>query len=152
MLIGLLSALVALAAGRDAGQTVVGYHIANWNIQITTDRLTGWRACRLARGGAIYGPDYVTFQFAKSIDTYAAVYKVDDGSPKVAIEPVEDVETLQMARLENPSMGRVRIPVAEVMGADRIAIRPNTRRQVAIFKLAGLEDAVAFAKNQGCTE
>ncbi len=152
MLIAVSGALAALFSGHNAGQTVADYRIANWRVHVATDRFTGLPDCRISRDGATYGPRYVTFQLPKNINTYTAAYRIDDEAPKEAIEPVEDVETLNMARLENPSMGRVRIPVAEVMDAGRIMIHAKDRGRVSTFKITGLREAVDFAKSRGCVE
>ncbi|PTS81661.1 MULTISPECIES: hypothetical protein [unclassified Caulobacter] len=126
--------------------------VAGWNLIVYKDSFTGVTTCRLSKGRMAYESGKVAFQFRSSTDTSRATYRVANGPVMTAVAPLDTFMTTNLARLENPSQGRVLVPAQELAGSTQIAIRPRYARKASTFRLKGLDTALAQAKARGCPQ
>lgn len=142
------------------GQTSTNsYRIPAWGIRVVRDRFTGDSRCALVQGrhnkpGLSYAHGAVAFQFARQLNTTAASFKIDNGPVRAwsAVYPelVETGATLEGRSLDNPTSGKVLLPLAQLKGAHTVTIRPTPRAHPRLFSVDGLSDALGTAKNLGC--
>jgi hypothetical protein len=124
--------------------------VAGWTLVVYKDSFTGVTSCRLYKSRIAYESGRVAFQFAPSTDTSRATYRVAGGPALTAVAPLDTFMTTNLARLDNPSQGRVVVPYADLAGAADVAIRPRYARKARTFKLKGMDKALAQADAKGC--
>jgi hypothetical protein len=124
--------------------------VAGWTLIVYKDSFTGVTSCRLYKRKIAYESGRVAFQFSPSTDTSRATYRVANGPVMTAVAPLDTFMTTNLARLDNPSQGRVLVPASELAGAPNVAIRPRDARKARTFRLKGLDKALAQAEARGC--
>ena len=124
--------------------------VAGWTLVVYKDSFTGVTSCRLYKNRIAYESGKIAFQFAPSTDTSRATYRVAGGPVMTAVAPLDTFMSTNLARLENPSQGRVLVPTPELAGAGDVAIRPRYARKARTFKHKGLDKALAQADARGC--
>lgn len=135
------------------------YRIPAWDIHVVRDRFTGESRCALTQGARgrpelSYSHGAVAFQFAHRLSTTKASFKIDDGPVRswssIYPELVETGATLEGRSLDNPTGGKVLLPLMQLIGAHTVTIRPTLRARPRLFSVDGLSGALATAKNLGC--
>ena len=143
-------------AHRDSAKPKVERRqIGQWRLEVVRDPFTGKTRCELKAKGMAYGPAAMTFRFTAHTDTFAAVYKIDDG-PAVpwranAMTLASRGVALQTDSLTNPSGGRVFVPTAALTGAQSVTIRTSPTAPTRTYHLDDLPTALAAAQSSGCT-
>jgi len=134
--------------------TVSRHRIGKWLLEVSHDPFTAQTWCRLKGGGMTYGPAAMTFKFDRGVDTFGAVYRIDNG-PAVswrvnAMTLASRGVPLQTDALHNASEGRVYVPTAALAGAQSITIRPAPTAPTRTFDLRALPAALDRAQTEGC--
>lgn len=160
----MLMALITTASGllSFAGSQTVAQHfqVPAWNIRVLRDKFTGDHQCMIFQGKrrtpmVSYAHGVVSFQFSKQLNTVKASFKIDGG----AVEPWDAVypalaqtgAQLEGRSLDNPTGGKVMMPLSVLHGAHVVIIRPTPTKHPVRFSIDGLGDVLASAHNLGCT-
>ncbi len=130
------------------------YHVSGWRLEVRRDRFDGRTVCWLERPHMVYANGVVTFSLGHAIDTANAQYRLDNGPDEsvgsVAVEAAGLGAQFTTTNFENPTDGRVNIPLDQLGEAHRIWIKPNDKMAHRAFDLAGLSQAIEVAKGRGC--
>ncbi len=135
------------------------YRIPAWEIRATHDSFTGASRCQLYQGNRLrqdvsYEHGAVAFQFPRRLDTLQASLKLDGGpaKPWSAFYPelVNTGAQLEGKSLDNPTGGKVMLPLAALKGIHVVTIRPTSKGQPRRFSVDGLGDAIGSAHTLGC--
>lgn len=150
-----LGVLSLLAHPQTKGQAVERHRLEGWTYVVAVDRFTGGRRCEIRRKSVSIRDGVATFDFGRRTDTRHAYYRLDDQSPRSVAALALDLRragapAVVSDDLKNPSGGLVRAPLAILLGAQRIAIRADPRRNARVFDLQGLGAAIDAVKAQGC--
>jgi hypothetical protein len=143
------------AAHQQAQKPVTrDYQAGQWRLKVTRDPFTGTTTCQLRAKDVIVDHATATFRFGRNTPTYGAVYKIDQG-PAVswqanAMTLATGGAALQSDNLENPSDGRVLVPLGALSGAHQITIRPSDTTQPRVFGLDRLAEALTGLRTLGC--
>ncbi|HEY2660105.1 MAG TPA: hypothetical protein VGI79_10310 [Caulobacteraceae bacterium] len=134
--------------------------VEGWTYEVRTDAFTGGKTCKLyardpkSRVRMTYVSGAVAFQFAHSLDTRSAVYRVDGGAARASRD---DVTALAVKHVVTPdpllnqsAQGLVFIPDDILLGAHEVSIRPSPYVSPKTVGLGGLQQAVAAVQAQGC--
>ena len=130
-----------------------------WHVDVTRDRFTGQLRCRLYQGRhklpmVIYYRSSLAFQFAPRLNTTSASFRVDNGAvrPWSAVYPqlVGVGAPLSGRSMDNPTQGRVLIPLTVLSGGHVVTVRPTPNRRPQLFGIDGFGDAMGSARGQGC--
>lgn len=137
-------------------------HVAGWTYDVWTDSFTGAKSCALhARDRranvklSLVGGAALAFQFGHRVETEAAVYRIDHGQPRVSADDqtrliLANVTVPDFSLNQNQADGLVLIPLADLISAQEVDIRPNPRARAVSVSLSGLSAAIAAADAQGC--
>jgi hypothetical protein len=148
--------LIAFLAPRARPETVVKSYryLGRWQLEMARDPFTGGVACTLRSGPMTFTTGAMTFQFSKRIDTFPALYRIDD---RPAASWRSNAMALAARRvkiadetLDNPSRGQVLIPDDLLSGAHVVSIRIAANRAVTTFRLDGLAPAVEVVRATAC--
>ncbi|WP_404712181.1 hypothetical protein [Sphingomonas sp. MMS24-J13] len=159
----MIAAFFALASGLwpfGTSQTSTQhFQVPAWNIRVTRDKFTQDRTCLVFQGRqrkpmVSYAHGAVTFQFASHLNTTEASFKIDNG-PVRAWDDVYPALVQTGARLEgrsldNPTGGKVMIPLSMLRGAHVVTVRPSPRTRPRSFAIDGLGDVLGSAQGLGC--
>jgi hypothetical protein len=133
------------------------YRSSPWVLKARRDSFTGVTRCdlRSANHRVIYQPAAVGFLIGRRRNTSNAWYKVDGKPPvrwqnRIATLIASDV-SIEGLGLDNPTVGWVWIPLAEVLTARTVAIRADDRGHIYRFSLAPLGPVLASGQRAGCT-
>ena len=153
-------ALLKILPFQGHAQTVSqSYRIPAWQIRVTRDRFTSERRCVLAQGRTSaptvsYAHGAVTFQFERRLNTTHAFFQLDNGPVRawnsIYPELVQTGAALEGRSLDNPTGGKVLLPLALLKGAHTVTIRPVPKAKPRQFTIDGLSDALGSAHNLGC--
>lgn len=136
------------------GPAAVRPDLGGWHLRVRRDRFTGEVSCRLADRGATYERGAVVFHLAPTVDTSAAVYRIDWGAPFHASDDAPELAhmgfALHLDELDNPSGGLVRVPVRKLVGARLVSIEPRPNGGNVRYKINGLSAALSVADHTGC--
>jgi hypothetical protein len=150
-----LANTVAWIAPHDAAKpSLRRTRIGQWTLVVRRDRFSGATNCELRARAMSYARGVVTFRFGRGVQTYDAIYRVDDG-PAVSwrVNAMTLASTGALAQsddLANPSGGRVVTPLSVLSGAQTITIRPALGKKPHTFKVADLPSAMAAAEAADC--
>jgi hypothetical protein len=126
----------------------------HWSFDLVKDRFSGGTSCHLNRGAVEVSKGFVAFKLGKAVDTADALYKIDDQPARrwrqVIPVLVAHGLTVQDDSLANPSGGVVTLPLADVMNAHEVEIRPAGDRKPRSFPIYALSIAVERAAERGC--
>ena len=130
------------------------YGLQGWRIDVRRDAFDGRTRCVIHRDEVSSEHGAVAFHFHHWVDTANAEFRVD-GLPaqsvgSVAVEVAGLGEPLRTANINNPSGGKVALPLRLVESAKVVSIRPNAHGKHRDFNLAGFGAAIAAARGQGC--
>ena len=134
--------------------TVERRQIGQWRLAVARDPFTGKVHCELKARGMAYGPAAMTFFIGARADTFAAVYKIDNGPATPwrvnAMTLASRGVALQTDSLTNPSGGKVFVPTPALTGAQSVTIRVSPSARPRAYRLDDLPAAVAAAQSAGC--
>lgn len=143
-----------------SGQTTSNrYLIPAWHIDTTRDRFNSRVVCRVFQGSrhqpiVSYARGTLAFAFARSRNTLAAEFRVDNGPtrPWTSVYPalVGAGATLPGTSMTNPTQGLVILPIGILTGATTVTIRARPSDRPRVFSVGGLGDAIASARRLGC--
>ena len=129
-------------------------HIGGWTLRIDKDSFTGKASCWIGKQDIEFQRDTLVFHLGRETDTGDAWFRIDDGAVRSVRETMLDDERRGLYRdggpLENPSAGLVALPVPDLAGARRVAIRPSSAHLPRIFNVAHLADVLSAADHAGC--
>jgi hypothetical protein len=150
--LGLLSLVGHL---QTRGQAVERHRLDGWTYVVAVDRFTGGRRCEIRQKAVTIRAGVATFDFGRRTDTRYAYYRLDDLAPRGVADLALDLRragapAIASDDLKNPSGGLVRMPLTTLLGAQRIAIRADQRRDARVFDLRGLKAVMDAAKADGC--
>ena len=125
-----------------------------WRVERMQDRFTGTVTCRAHLGPMhIEGPAMI-IRFGQGVQAGAAEYRIDSGP---AISAEADAFNVQyhgrivgVAPIDNPSAGRVAIPISELKLAHAVWIRLAPQASPRRFDVSGLDQAMAAEATLGC--
>lgn len=125
-----------------------------WTLILSRNRFTGATTCMLkGRRMEVRGPALV-LQFPKSVDTSDAWIRIgaEDAWPWRRLIPDLHQMGVRLREddLENPSQGRVAIPIRLLVDATTLVVAPSERSQTRRFTVSGLSDALERANGRGC--
>jgi hypothetical protein len=128
--------------------------LGRWQLEMVRDPFVGRVVCRLRSGSMTFTTGAMTFQFSGRVDTFPAIYKIDNG-PAVAWRTNAMALAARRVKiadesLDNPSRGQVLIPDQFLNGAHAVSIRVAPDRAVTTFNLDGLAGAVAVVRATAC--
>jgi len=130
------------------------YALNHWQIATARDRFTGEFRCSFRRDRVSVADGVATFRFPESADTGDAVYRLDSGPPISVHGELATLDArnrdLDKAPLDNPSEGRVVLPMAKLKGVNLVEIRLNVRHAPTKFRLNGLAEAISRSTVLGC--
>lgn len=130
-----------------------------WHVDVTRDKFTGQVRCRLYQGKrgsplVTYFRSTLAFQFARKYNTTQASFRVDNGPvrPWTSVYPqlVGLGVPLPGRSLDNPTQGKVLIPLASLSPGHVVTVRATPNTRPLLFGIDGLGDALASARGQGC--
>jgi hypothetical protein len=158
MALGLTTVL--LAPVKHESQTVTErYQTPAWHIDATRDKFTHGLKCRLYQGGrglpvVAYARGALAFQFSRGLNTTNADFQIDNGPvlPWTSVYPqlVGTGAPLTGKSLDNPTQGKVLLPVERLTGGHLVTIRAVPDHKPRRFSIDGFSDALASARSQGC--
>ena len=130
--------------------------VGDWTAKVRTDRFTGEVTCSLTGQGMSFHRDTVVFHLGRSIDSSQAFFRVDAGAARSVREPRVENEThgffLDSGPIDNPSGGRVALPLSMVKDAKQVLIRASTKHSPRAFDVSHLGEALTAAKAAGCKD
>lgn len=149
--------VLSMLGQADGGQVAVkSLRVGEWKAEISTDRFTGEVSCALTARRMSFHRDTLVFHLGRDVDTSEAFFRVDNGPVRSVREPRLLNEThgffLDSGPIDNPSGGKVALPLSVVKGAKQIYIRASPRHEPRAFDVSGLGDALAAAKAAGCKD
>ena len=129
-------------------------HIGSWTLKITNDAFAGRRSCQLFAHRLEYGRGALILHLPRTVDTSAAVYRIDGGEPvdtrSEQMEIARDGFTIDEDSLANPSGGLVRIPETRVLSGHTVQIEASAKGKIFLFRIDGLGAALDAARQAGC--
>lgn len=140
-------------------QVTSHYLIPAWHVDATKDRFTGEMRCRIYQGkrkkpDVAYAQGVLTFQFGRHLDTTNASFQIDGGDvqPWISIYPqiIATGGRVRGKSLDNPTEGKVMLPVSILSGAHLVTIRPTLRKAPRSFSVGGFDDALSSGVAQNC--
>lgn len=151
--LGLMALVLAGPAGAGGIHTKT-YRFGAWHVKLTQDNFAGSATCRLKGNNVLLAGGVLNFKFDPGTDTQAALFRIDSGKTQSAADYIRDMKSDMIyytpGPLEDPGVGRVRLPLKLFTGAAAVDIRPNTHRRIKHFRIDGLDRAVAFMAEQNC--
>jgi hypothetical protein len=159
----MIETLLVLAAGLwpfGSSQTATQhYQVPAWNIRVTRDKFTQARTCLVFQGKrnkplVSYDHGAVAFHFGSRLNTTKASFRIDDG-PVRSWDEVYPALVATGARLEgrsldNPTGGKVMIPLSLLREAHVVTIRPTMTKRARSFGIDGLGDVLGSSRALGC--
>jgi hypothetical protein len=130
--------------------------VGDWRLDVARNPFSGDIVCRLrdAHGQAIYRQGAVGFRFRRSWDVAAAVYRLDGGEPRAWRDDLPELVRLgtpmDTGGIDNPTEGRVWIPLSRLSGVNAVAIQPRLDRAQRVFHLRGFRGLYELAQARGC--
>ena len=129
-------------------------HFGAWVLRVSDDRFSDRLICQLSAHGVEYGRGALVFHLPRTVDTAAAVYRIDGGDPvDIRNEQLEMAHlgfAVEEDSLANPSGGLVRIPQARARSGHKVQIEAGGRGKIFTFKVDGLAAALDAADQAGC--
>jgi hypothetical protein len=125
-----------------------------WELTVRRDDFAGQVRCHLRGRRMSVERTAMVFQLPGGRNTFDAAYRIDD-APAVswrvnAMTLAADGVQFNHADLNNPSRGRVAIPLALLDGAGSVTIRATPGAPPARFDLHDLPAAVMAMRAAGC--
>jgi hypothetical protein len=131
-------------------------HVGRWTLGIRRDRFSGGATCRLYRHGVHYERGALVIGLPRKVDTFVAIYRLDDGPP---VRVRDELDAMALAGfavhaddLDNPSGGLVRVPEGRALDARWLRIEAPPRRFLFSYRIEGLRAAIAAARLAGCDD
>ncbi|HEX4179304.1 MAG TPA: hypothetical protein VHY32_00785 [Caulobacteraceae bacterium] len=156
MLAAVALALSMLGSGDDAQISARSLKVGDWTAVVRSDRFTGEITCSLKAHAISFHRDTLVFNLGREIDSSQAFFRIDGGPARSVREPQLQNEThgffLDSGPVDNPSGGRVALPLALVQDAKQVMIRASPRHPPRIFDLARFSEALSAAKTAGCKD
>jgi hypothetical protein len=152
------AALVLSMLGQgDSGQVAVKLlRVGDWKAEVSTDRFTGEVSCALTAHRVSFHRDTLVFHLGRDVDTSEAFFRIDNGPVRSVREPRLLNEThgffLDSGPIDNPSGGKVALPLSVVKEARQVYIRASPRHAPRMFDVSRFSDALAAAKGAGCKD
>jgi hypothetical protein len=147
---------LSILGGQDGQVAVQVLKTGDWTTKVRSDRFTGEISCSLQTSRIGFHRDTLVFRLGRDTDTSEAFFSVDGGPARSVREPRLENEThgffLDSGPIDNPSGGRVALPLSVVRDAKQVRIRASPRHSPRAFDLAGFPAALAAAKAAGCKE
>ncbi len=123
-------------------------------LHVKYDSYTGLRSCKLSGRHMDYSPGVITFEYSPRTDTSVATYRIDYGVVKTwssaRIDLIKLGQPLQVDSADNPSGGRVPLPLSYLDDAKTVLIRTSARGHPRLFDFSGFPAAMAEAQKDGC--
>jgi hypothetical protein len=130
------------------------YASHGWVLQIDRERFTGKVSCIARRPRMRLQKALVVFDLGGGADTSDAYYRLDLGPAHSIREVRREVQLagffMNRGPVENPSGGKVALPLSQLWGVQRVDIRATLRDQPRTFDLKDLQGLVADARRLGC--
>lgn len=128
--------------------------VGDWRLTVHREAFTGAVTCRLARRWMEFRRQTLIIHLPTRVDSSAAVYRIDQGSPFWVRQDQMRMARLGFAldndNLDNPSGGLVRIPAERLVGARLVFIEAVANTRPYMFRIDGLDVALARAGQFGC--
>jgi hypothetical protein len=151
------SSLIALAVFGFGQPPMIKTHavrVRPWTIEVRTDRFTGLTACSARMKGVRLEGTLAVFDLGRDVDASDALYRLDLGAAHSArgsnITERTAYSSVQTPDVENPSGGRIALPIAELAGVKRIDIRPNPKHYVQTYDISALPKVLDAESAAGC--
>lgn len=122
------------------------YAAGPWRLRVTRDAFARTTICRVGHRDAEVRHGALLWDLGDHVDTSRAVWRIDGGEPRR--QSLLDLPT--SANLDNPSDGRLAVPVALLAGARWVETRPTPRAHVRRLSVARLDELLAAADRLGC--
>lgn len=151
----MLAAALALAVRhapappRDRAPTHITstlYSAGDWRLRVTRDPFARTTACRVGHRDAEVRHGDLVWRLGAGVNTSRAVWRIDAGEPRR--QSLLDLPA--SADLDNPSDGRLAVPVSLLAGAHWVETRPSPRAPVRRLDVARLDELLAAAPRLGC--
>ncbi|MBE7217923.1 MAG: hypothetical protein INR64_05575 [Caulobacteraceae bacterium] len=149
----MLAAALALAlhpaAAPDRAPTRIRpdlYAAGPWRLRVTRDAFARTTTCRIGDRDGEVRHGVLLWSLGSDVDTSRAVWRIDAGEPRR--QALLDLPA--SANLDNPSDGRLAVPVALLAGARWVETRPSPRAHVRRLNVAQLDDLLVAADRLGC--
>lgn len=156
MLAAAVFALSILGSRDDAQVATRTLRLGDWTARVRTDRFTGEITCALDGPRMSFHRDTLVLRLGRGADTSQAFFRIDDGSVRSVREPKLENEThgffLDSGPVENPSGGKVALPLSALNGAKIVYARASVRHPPRAFDVSRLAEALAAAKSAGCKD
>ena len=125
-----------------------------WTLVMVRNRFTGGTSCALKGRQMEVEGSALVLHFSKSVDTSDAWVRLgtEEAWPwrRLIPELRQMGVQLRMDDLENPSQGRVAIPLHLLTDAAAVWVAPSERAAPRRFSVSGLSDALDRANARGC--
>lgn len=129
---------------------------AGWVLSVGRHAFADTASCSLRNHAVSYRRGAVEFRFRSGTRTTRAVYRIDDGPPTRAVDDratlAERGVTLTMDDLNNPSGGRVWIPLEHLRTAGKVRIDPDNTDRPVSFSVDGVQAAIDASRGWGCDD
>jgi hypothetical protein len=156
MLAAAALALSLLGAHDESQIATRAVAVGDWTAKVRADRFTGEVTCSLAGRGMSFHRDTLVFHLGRSVDSAQAFFRIDGGPARSVREPWVENEThgffLDSGPIDNPSGGRVALPLSMVKDAKQILIRASIKHTPRTFDVSRLGEALSAAKAAGCKD
>jgi hypothetical protein len=132
------------------------YATGGWSLTVSHDRFTDAVTCSLKTRTIRYRNETLIFHLKRGLETTHAFYRIDDGPAAPVSKAFHEVEAHgffpRRGWVDDPAGGDVALPASYLRDADRVSIRASTKMSPIVFKIGRLEDALDYAREEGCTE
>lgn len=147
----LAASLFGLIPGSDA--KVSRYQVKPWTVTVRQDRASGQVECVISGHRLkVYG-DVIVVDLGRDADTSRAYFAVPGHAPAPAQATWPrnmPGRIVDRTPLGNPSDGVIAIPLAPVLGAERLEVMQNLKARPRRFDVRGLEAARDREASAGC--
>jgi hypothetical protein len=154
MIVGMLLSIIPWL-GSPAPVERMRRHDGAWVLEVARSRFTHETHCTLKGRGAEVAGAALVLHLSQSTDTSEAWYRLGHGgearSWRLLIPELRQAGVrLRYDDLENPSQGRVPIPLRRLWNEETVEIAATSAARPILFKIRGLKDAILDANARGC--
>ena len=147
----------AIGGHGGAHETVRHRQIGPWRLEVRKDRFGAEVTCRITARDVTLSRETLIFRLAgPERDTTHAVYRIDGGPPHPVSEVFEAVQAHgffpERGWILNPQGGEAALPVANVTGAKRVALRVTERKTPRVYNVSRLAEALRQYDAARCVE
>lgn len=133
-----------------------------WTVIMRDDGFTGQKACQVhpskmfSKSRITYTDGVMGFRFDHYVNPQKAWFRVDDQPARPWLSVFRDLydKGLNVVPYDNGTEKKteVLIPIEDLAGAQKVAIRPTPQGEPDTFDISGYQEAVDASRRLGCPE